>query len=158
MGNMKEWGAEQLDSGDPRIFGMINKNNANYMWIQHFVYHMKPNGKAGFVISNGALTSSNEADLITRKRMLERNIIDCVVASEPYGFDSVDWTALPSGAQFILYDPNATGHESGTELYGAVAFQSWMHDRREFLSEEDVLGCWGLQSVETGRGFFADSF
>ena len=80
------------------------------------------------------------------------------IASEPYGFDSMDWTVLPTGAQFILYDPNATGHAPGTELYGAAAFQAWMHDRREFLSEQDVLGCWGLQSMETGRGFFADSF
>lgn len=96
--NMKEWGAEQLDSGDPRIFGKMNKNNANYMWIQHFVYHLKPNGKAGFVISNGALTSSNEADLITRKRMLERNIIDCVVQLPDKMFIG---TAIPSALIFL---------------------------------------------------------
>ena len=76
------------------------------------------------------------------------------IASDPYGFDGMDWTALESGAQFILYSPKAAGHEPGTELYGAVEFQSWMHERREFLSEDDVLGCWGLQNMETGRGFF----
>ncbi|MDE6363698.1 MAG: hypothetical protein K2L86_05455 [Lachnospiraceae bacterium] len=78
-------------------------------------------------------------------------------ASEPYGFDSADWTALKTGAQFILYSPNATGHEPGTELYGAWEFQSWMHDHKEFLSENDILGCWGLQNMETGRGFFEDA-
>ncbi len=76
------------------------------------------------------------------------------IASDPYGFDGMDWTALESGAQFILYSPKAAGHEPGTELYGAVEFQSWMHERREFLSEDDVLGCWGLQNMETGCGFF----
>lgn len=79
------------------------------------------------------------------------------VSSEPYGFDGKDWTALKPGAQFILYSPNATGHEPGTELYGAAEFQSWMHDRHGFDSEDDILGCWGLQNMETGRGFFADS-
>ncbi|MCD2492965.1 type I restriction-modification system subunit M [Lacrimispora sp. NSJ-141] len=96
--NMKEWGAEQLNSEDPRVFGMVNKNNANYMWIQHFIYHLKPNGKAGFVISNGALTSSNEADLFTRRKMLERNIIDCVVQL-PYKM--FIGTAIPSALIFI---------------------------------------------------------
>lgn len=79
------------------------------------------------------------------------------IASDPYGFDDMDWTALESGAQFILYSPKAAGHEPGTELYGAVEFQSWMHERREFLSEDDVLGCWGLQNMETGNGFFENT-
>ena len=78
------------------------------------------------------------------------------ISSEPYGFDGDDWAALKPGAQFILYSPEATGHEPGTELYGAMEFQSWMHRHKEFLSADDTLGCWGLQSMETGRGFFGD--
>ncbi|MDE7340405.1 MAG: type I restriction-modification system subunit M [Lachnospiraceae bacterium] len=96
--NMKDWGAGQLSPDDPRVFGMVNKNNANYMWIQHFVYHLKPDGKTGFVISNGALTSSNEADLLTRRKMLEKNIIDCVVQLPDKMFIG---TAIPSALIFI---------------------------------------------------------
>ena len=96
--NMKDWGAELLDSNDPRIFGMVNKNNANYMWIQHFLYHLKNNGKAGFVISNGALTSSNEADLKTRRVMIEQNWIDCVVQLPEKMFLG---TAIPSALIFV---------------------------------------------------------
>lgn len=99
--NMKDWGAEQLATDDPRIFGMVNKNNANYMWIQHFIYHLKKNGKAGFVISNGALTSSNEADLITRKKMIEDNIVDCVVQLPDKMFLG---TAIPSALIFLDMD------------------------------------------------------
>lgn len=47
-----------------------------------------------------------------------------------------------------------TGHEPGTELYGALEFQSWMHKHHEFNSADDILGCWGLLNMETGRGFF----
>lgn len=96
--NMKDWGAEHLLPNDPRVFGTINKNNANYMWIQHFIYHLKDTGKAGFVISNGALTSSNEADLDTRKKMLEQNIIDCVVQLPDKMFLG---TAIPSALIFL---------------------------------------------------------
>ncbi len=78
------------------------------------------------------------------------------VSSDPYGFDDLDWKALEPGAKFILYSPDATGHQPGTELYGAREFQSWMHDRHGFDSEADILGCWGLQNMTSGRGFFAD--
>lgn len=78
------------------------------------------------------------------------------ISSEPYGFNGADETALKTGAQFILYSPGATGHEPGTELYGAAEFQSWMHERKGFINEDDILGCWGLQNVETGQGFFSD--
>lgn len=99
--NMKDWGAEQLDANDPRVFGKVNKNNANYMWIQHFIYHLKETGMAGFVISNGALTSSNEADLITRRKLIEKNMVDCVVQLPEKMFLS---TAIPSALIFIDMD------------------------------------------------------
>lgn len=78
------------------------------------------------------------------------------ISREPYGFDGEDWTALEPGARFVLYSPDATGHEPGTELYGAVEFQSWMHGHKEFTNDTDILGCWGLQNVETGQGFFSE--
>lgn len=78
------------------------------------------------------------------------------ISSEPNGFCGTDNTALKSGAQFILYSPEAAGHEPGTELYGEEEFQLWMHTRREFHSAADTLDCWGLQNMETGSGFFSE--
>ncbi|MBD5493811.1 MAG: hypothetical protein HDR12_05380, partial [Lachnospiraceae bacterium] len=78
------------------------------------------------------------------------------ISSDPYGFDDDTWATVKPGAQFILYSPEATGHELGTELYGAREFQSWMHGHKEFISADDTLGCWGLQNMETGQGFFGD--
>lgn len=78
------------------------------------------------------------------------------IASEPFGFTDAEEKALKPGAQFILYSPDAAGHEPGTELYGAVRFQKWMHEQREFIDSGVTLGCWGLQNLETGEGFFMD--
>jgi len=60
--NDSEWGADRIKPDDPRL--KINgvkvpvppNSNANYMWILHFIYHLAPNGKAGFVMANGALS------------------------------------------------------------------------------------------------------
>ncbi len=78
-------------------------------------------------------------------------------SSNPYGFEDMDGAALKPGAQFILYSPDAVGHEPGTELYGALEFQTWMHPYRQFHSAGDNLGFWGLQNLETGQGFFEDA-
>lgn len=96
--NMKDWGSEQLSEDDPRIISSINKNNANYMWIQHFIYHMAENGHAGFVISNGALTSTNKSDCETRKIIMQNNLLDCVVQLPDKMFFG---TAIPSALVFF---------------------------------------------------------
>lgn len=57
---MAKWGADQLDESDPmwryRIPDDRNKNGGNYAWIQHYIYHLAPNGRAGFVMANGAFS------------------------------------------------------------------------------------------------------
>jgi type I restriction enzyme M protein len=54
-------------------------NNANYAWILHFLYHLAPNGRAGFVLAKGSLTSktSNEGEI--RKAFIERDVVECIV-------------------------------------------------------------------------------
>lgn len=130
--NMKDWGAEQLSSSDPRVFGKINKNNANYMWVQHFVYHLKDTGKAGFVISNGALTSSNAADLDTRKKLLEQNIIDCVVQLPDKMFLG---TAIPSALIFL---DKARGEKNKILFIDASTLGESISKTQKMLSKNDI--------------------
>lgn len=130
--NLKDWGAELLHSNDPRIFGMINKNNANYMWIQHFIYHLNKTGKAGFVISNGALTSSNEADLFTRRKMLEENLVDCVVQLPDKMFLG---TAIPSALIFL--DKNRK-NENNILFIDASSLGESISKTQKVFQEEDI--------------------
>lgn len=130
--NMKDWGAEQLNADDPRIFGMINKNNANYMWIQHFIYHLKEKGKAGFVISNGALTSSNEADLFTRRKMIQHNMVDCVVQLPEKMFLG---TAIPSALIFLDMD---RGSKEQVLFIDASNLGESISKTQKILKKEDI--------------------
>lgn len=77
------------------------------------------------------------------------------IASTPYGFADANGSMPKENAQFILYSPEAQGHASGTELYGAIEFQSWQPERREYLDSNDTLGCYGLHNLDTGYGFFS---
>ncbi|NUM72681.1 MAG: type I restriction-modification system subunit M, partial [Ignavibacteriaceae bacterium] len=53
--------------------------NANYAWILHFLYHLAPEGEAGFVLSKGSLTSQTNNEGVIRKAIIEKGLIDCIV-------------------------------------------------------------------------------
>lgn len=53
--------------------------NANYAWILHFLYHLAPNGLAGFVLAKGSLTTKTNNEGEIRKALIENNLIDCIV-------------------------------------------------------------------------------
>jgi type I restriction enzyme M protein len=53
--------------------------NANYAWIQHFLYHLAPGGLAGFVLSKGSLTTKSGGEFEIRKALVDEDLLDCVV-------------------------------------------------------------------------------
>ena len=77
--NDSDWSGELLQNDARWQYGTPPAGNANYAWIQHFLYHLAPNGQAGFVLSKGSLTTntSNEGEI--RKALVENDLIDCIV-------------------------------------------------------------------------------
>ena len=77
--NDSDWSGELLRNDGRWKYGVPPVGNANYAWIQHFLYHLAPNGQAGFVLAKGALTikTSGEGDI--RKALIENNLVDCIV-------------------------------------------------------------------------------
>src|SRR3989344_2067354 len=87
-----EWDPNRLSENDPRLkYGTPPASNANYMWIQHFIHHLAPNGMAGFVMANGALAVGGREGEI-RKKIIEADFVDVIVACPPKLFYNV---ALP---------------------------------------------------------------
>lgn len=77
--NQKEWGREHLEN-DPRWqYGIPPAGNANYAWIQHFIYHLSNKGKAGFVLAKGSLTSKTKEEYEIRKNLIEADLVECIV-------------------------------------------------------------------------------
>ena len=77
--NDSDWSGELLQNDARWVYGVPPAGNANYAWIQHFLYHLAPNGQAGFVLAKGSLTTktSNEGEI--RKALIENDLIDCIV-------------------------------------------------------------------------------
>jgi type I restriction enzyme M protein len=79
--NMSEWGGNKLRHDTRWKYGIPPASNANFAWVQHIIYHLAPNGVAGFVLSNGALSASQGKDNGNiRKGLIDADLIDCIVA------------------------------------------------------------------------------
>ena len=78
--NVSDWSGELLRGDGRWQYGAPPAGNANFAWLQHFAYHLNPQGKAGVVLAKGALTSktSGEGD-IRRALIADGNLIDCIV-------------------------------------------------------------------------------
>ena len=71
---------EQLRTDARWEFGQPPAGNANFAWVQHFIFHLSTTGVAGFVLSNGSLSSETSNEGVIRKNMIEANLVDCIVA------------------------------------------------------------------------------
>src|SRR5471032_1330701 len=78
--NISDWWHGSLE-GDPRwVYGTPPQGNANYAWLQHMLYHLKSTGRAGIVLANGSISSSQNSEGDIRAAMVEADVIDCMVA------------------------------------------------------------------------------
>ncbi len=104
--NLSNWGQEKLQN-DPRwVYGLPPAGNANFAWIQHMIYHLAPNGKIGLVLANGALSTQTGGEGEIRKRIIEADLIEGIVAMPTQLFYSV---TIPVTLWFISRGKKQTG-------------------------------------------------
>ena len=77
--NDSDWSGELLQKDARWVYGLPPAGNANYAWIQHFLYHTSANGQAGFVLAKGSLTTKTGNEGEIRKVLIENDLIDCIV-------------------------------------------------------------------------------
>lgn len=105
--NVKDWGADKVTDDARWKWGMPGNSNANYAWIEHILSKLAPDGKAGIVLANGALSTSTKDELAIRKALLEDHKVDAIVAMPAQMFYSVQ---IP--VTVWIFDMNqASAHE-----------------------------------------------
>jgi type I restriction enzyme M protein len=114
--NVSDWSG-QLLRGDRRwTYGDPPMGNANYAWIQHFIHHLAyPNGRgggqAGFVMANGSLSSNTGGEGEIRRKIVEADLVDCIVAMPPQLFFT---TGIPVCLWFLTRDKTGKNIRRGT--------------------------------------------
>ena len=111
--NISDWWNARLE-GDARWeFGTPPQGNANYAWLQHIFYHLSPRGRAGVVLANGSMSSSQNNEGTIRREMIEQDAIECMIALPPQLFFN---TQIPACLWFLNKDKKANGRTRTGEI------------------------------------------
>lgn len=96
--NDSDWGGENLKEDIRWKYGIPPSGNANFAWVQHFIYHLAPTGIAGFVLANGSMSSNTSGEGVIRKNIIEDDLVDCMISLPPQLFYN---TSIPVCLWFL---------------------------------------------------------
>lgn len=101
--NISEWWHAKLENDARWTFGTPPQSNANYAWLQHMFHHLKPHGRAGIVLANGSMSSSQNSEGDIRKKMVEADVVECMIALPGQLFFN---TQIPACLWFLAKQKN----------------------------------------------------
>jgi len=153
--NYSPWGHDNLLDDVRWKYGVPPASNANFAWIQHMIHHLAPGGKIGLVLANGALSSQSGGEGEIRKRIIEDDLVEGIVALPPQLFYSV---TIPATLWFITKGKK----QPGKTLFIDARQIGSMVDRthRDFSDEDvakiaDTFAAFQEGTLEDVKGFCA---
>ncbi len=111
--NVSDWGGDRLRDDRRWLYGVPPVGNANFAWVQHFLYHLASRGIAGFVIANGSMSSNRSGEGEIRKNIIEAGLVDCIIALPGQLFRSAQ---IPACLWFLRRG-RQEGDRSGETLF-----------------------------------------
>ena len=136
--NDSDWGGELLRTDGRWKYGVPPVGNANFAWVQHFIYHLAPTGSAGFVLSNGSLSSNTGGEGEIRQKLVEEDLVDCVVMLPTQLFYN---TGIPACLWFLSRYKNGNKNRSrkGEVLFiDASELGEMINRRNRTLTNADI--------------------
>ena len=137
--NISDWGGNKLTEDVRWKYGVPPEGNANYAWLEHIVYHLAPNGVAGVVLANGALSSNTSNEGVIRKNLVDAKLVDAIVALPDKLFYS---TGIPVSLWILNRNkkdnPKFREREDEILFIDARNLGTMVDRRHRELSEEDI--------------------
>lgn len=151
--NISDWGGEKYES-DPRWqFGRPPVGNANYAWLQHMLWKLRPGGQAGVVLANGSMSSNTGGEGQIREAMVRGDVVEVMVALPGQLFLN---TQIPVCLWFLTNDKTMNGRDRRGETLFIDARQLGTMETRvlKVFTDEDIAKIQGtVQSWKTGEGY-----
>jgi len=136
--NDSDWSQDLLRKDGRWKYDVPPSGNANYAWIQHFIYHLAPSGIAGFVLAKGSLTSKSSGEGVIRKNLVEDRLVDCIVNLPPKLFLN---TQIPASLWFLSRNKANGKYRNRTDEILFIDARNMGHliNRRTLeFSDEDI--------------------
>ena len=131
--NQSDWWQEILQDDWRWKYGLPPSWNANFAWMQHMLYHLAPNWVMATVLANGSLSSNTTWEWDIRQKLIEADLVECIVALPKQLFYN---TWIPACIWFLRRERNTRNKEI---LFIDASEMGFLKDRvhREF-TEEDI--------------------
>jgi len=136
--NDSDWSGDLLREDARWKYGVPPTGNANFAWVQHFIYHLAPGGSAGFVLAKGALTSKTSGEGEIRKNIIEAGLVDCIVNLPTKLFLN---TQIPASLWFLSRKDNGANkraHPNEILFIDARNLGHLINRRTREFSDEDI--------------------
>jgi type I restriction enzyme M protein len=151
--NISDWGGEKYES-DPRWqFGRPPVGNANYAWLQHMLWKLRPGGQAGVVLANGSMSSNTGGEGQIREAMVRGDAVEVMVALPGQLFLN---TQIPVCLWFLTNDKTMNGRDRRGETLFIDARDLGSMETRvlKVFTDEDIAKIQEtVQSWKTGEDY-----
>ena len=159
--NLSDWGADKLQNDKRWVYGLPPSGNANYAWIQHMIHHLSPIGRIGLVLANGALSSQMGNESLIRKRIVEADLVEGIVALPAKLFYGPNievslWFLSrnkPMKGKTLFIDARKFGEKAGRQIYilsetDINNIAKTFSDFREGKIKEGIPGFCAIAGIE----------
>jgi len=151
--NISDWGGEKYES-DPRWkFGRPPVGNANYAWLQHMLWKLRPGGQAGVVLANGSMSSNQSGEGQIREAMVRGDAVEVMISLPGQLFLN---TPIPVCLWFLTNDKTANGRDRRGETLFIDARQlgSMVTRVLKVFTDEDIAKISDtVQAWKSGEGY-----
>tara|TARA_Y100000590_G_scaffold74928_1_gene82768 strand:- start:5566 stop:7128 length:1563 start_codon:yes stop_codon:yes gene_type:complete len=151
--NISDWGGEKYED-DPRwVYGRPPEGNANYAWLQHMLWKLRPGGQAGVVLANGSMSSNTGGEGKIREAMVRGDVVEVIVALPDQLFLN---TPIPVCLWFLTNDKTMNGRDRRGETLFIDARQLGTMETRvqKVFTDEDITKIADtVQSWKKGEGY-----
>ena len=151
--NVSDWGGEKYE-GDPRWqYGRPPVGNANYAWLQHILWKLRPGGQAGVVLANGSMSSNTVGEGQIREAMIRGDVVEVMVALPGQLFLN---TQIPVCLWFLTNDKTRNGSDRHSETLFIDARQLGTMETRvlKIFTDEDIAKIADtVQAWKSGEGY-----
>ena len=150
--NDSDWKGELLRDDIRWKYGVPPVGNSNFAWVQHFIHHLSPTGVAGFVLSNGSMSSNSSGEGEIRKNIIEADLVDCMVALPSQLFYN---TMIPACLWFVARDKknHKFRDRRGEVLFIDARKMGIMVDRRhKEITDEEIKTIASTYHAWRGEG------
>jgi type I restriction enzyme M protein len=137
-------------------YGIPPPGNANYAWLQHFISKLAPGGTAGIVLANGSMSSDTSTEGEIRKKLIENDLVDCMVALPTQLFYN---TQIPACLWFLVRDKSngKSRNRLGHILFIDAREKGTMISRRQReLTDDEITSLTTIYHAWRGKNWERD--